>query len=117
MCNNRHQYFIDYAKKMANKSTMQHQHGAIIVLHNEIIASGFNHRVYYMCHSFSIHAEVDVLAKVKARKNMLNLSEAEMYVVRVAKDKPDCMKNSKPCADCSNAIVKYGIRRVYYSTT
>ena len=96
---------------------MQHQHGAIIVLHNEIIASGFNHRVYYMCHSFSIHAEVDVLAKVKARKNMLNLSEAEMYVVRVAKDKPDCMKNSKPCADCSNAIVKYGIRRVYYSTT
>lgn len=120
MCNNRHQYFVDYAIRMAKKSTMEHKHGAVIVLHNEIIATGYNHRQYYMCHGYSIHAEIDALAKVKGKKNILH--EAEMYVVRIGKFNPTspntfCIKNSKPCKDCSKAIVKHEIRRVYYSTT
>lgn len=120
MCNSRHQQFMEQAIKMAKKSTMEHKHGAIIVHNNEIIATGFNYRKYYMCHGFSIHAEVDALTKVKGKKNLL--TEAEMYVVRIGRFNPTtpnnyCIKLSKPCRECSKAIVKYGIRRVYYSTT
>jgi deoxycytidylate deaminase len=73
-----------------------------------------------MCHGFSIHAEVDALTKVKGRKNIL--SEAELYVARIGKFNPAapstfCLKYSKPCRECSKAILKQGIRKVYYSTT
>ena len=120
MCNIKNQQFVEHAIKMAKKSTMEHKHGAVIVLHNEIIATGYNYRQYYRCHGFSVHAEVDALTKVKNRKNML--SEAEMYVVRISRFNPTCpnefcIKMSKPCRECSKAIMKYGIRRVYYSTT
>ncbi len=120
MCNTRHQQFMEQAIKMAKKSTMEHKHGAVIVHNNEIIATGFNYRKYYMSHGFSIHAEVDALTKVKGKRNLL--SEAEMYVVRIGRFRPTmpdsyCMKYSKPCRECSKAIVKHGIRKVYYSTT
>jgi deoxycytidylate deaminase len=110
---------MEQAVKMAKKSTMEHKHGAVIVHNNEIIATGFNYRKYYMCHGFSIHAEVDALTKVKGRKNIL--SEAELYVARIGKFNPAspgrfCLKYSKPCRECSKAILKHGIRKVYYST-
>jgi deoxycytidylate deaminase len=119
MCNSRQHYYMDQAVKMAKKSTMEHKHGAVIVHNNEIIATGFNFRQYYMCHGFSIHAEVDALTKVKGRKNIL--SEAELYVARIGKFNPAapssfCLKFSKPCRECSKAILKQGIRKVYYST-
>jgi deoxycytidylate deaminase len=111
---------MEHAVKMAKKSTMEHKHGAVIVHNNEIIATGFNYRKYYMCHGFSIHAEVDALTKLKGRKNIL--SEAELYVARIGKFNPACpssfcLKYSKPCRECSKAILKHGIRKVYYSTT
>jgi deoxycytidylate deaminase len=119
MSSSRKQGFIDHAIKMAQKSTMEHKHGAVIVLHNEIIATGFNHRVDFMCHKYSIHAEVDALLKVKGRTKAF-LDEAEMYVVRIGSFQHTCpdffsVRYSKPCADCQKAIVKYGIRKVYYS--
>lgn len=120
MCNSRQHFFMQQAIKMAKKSTMLHKHGAVIVHNNEIIATGFNYPQYYMCHGFSIHAEVDALTKVKGRKNIL--AEAELYVARIGKFNPSCpssfcVKYSKPCKDCSKAIMKHGIRKVYYSTT
>lgn len=118
MCNSRQQFYINKAINMAKKSTMEHKHGAVIVLNNEIIASGYNQRHYYMCHGYSVHAEVDALSKVKSKN--FNLSEAEMYVVRISCFNPTtpkkyCIRNSKPCQNCSNAIIKHGIKRVYYS--
>ena len=119
MCNSRQHFFMEQAVKMAKKSVMEHKHGAVIVHNNEIIATGYNYRQYYMCHGFSIHAEVDALTKLKGRKNLL--AEAELYVARIGKYNPAapgafCLKYSKPCRECSKAILKQGIRKVYYST-
>ena len=113
----RQSYFLQCAVKAAQKSSMEHQHGAVIVVDNNIIASGFNHHYEHMCHLNSIHAEVDALMKVKGQRRHL-LSDAEMYVVRIGTKNMDCpLKYSKPCCDCQKAIKKYGIRKVYYSTS
>jgi deoxycytidylate deaminase len=113
----RQEYFLNVAAKVAHKSVMTHQHGAVIVLDNTIISTGYNYAYDHMCHTNSIHAEVDALIKVKGvRKN--SLTDAEMYVVRIG---PNTMSNqlkySKPCCSCQKAIAKYGIRKVYYSTS
>lgn len=112
----RQDYFLKYAAKIAEKSIMEHKHGAIIVHENTIIATGYNYVYEHMCHNNSIHAEVDALMKVKSKgKNILG--ETEMYVVRIGSrrlQRP--LKYSKPCCDCQKAIRKYGIPRVYYST-
>jgi deoxycytidylate deaminase len=116
-CNDRQNYFLQCAAKVAQKSVMDHKHGAIIVLDNTVIATGFNYLYEHMCHKKSIHAEVDALLNVKGRRrNMLN--DAEMYVVRIGTKNMDCpLKYSRPCCDCQKAITKYGIRKVYYSTS
>lgn len=113
----RQEYFMQAAAKMAHKSTMGHQHGAVIVLDNLIISTGFNYVYEHMCHMNSIHAEVDALLKVKGIKKS-QLTEAEMYVVRIGpKTLSEQLKYSKPCCSCQKAIAKYGIRKVYYSTS
>lgn len=115
----KHEKFLSHAAKTAQKSTMEHKHGAVIVLDNEIIASGYNHLEEFMCHNFSIHAEVDAIlkAKKKSKKQKFDLSDAEMYVVRIGSIRMDFpLKYSKPCPDCEKAITKHGLRRIYYST-
>lgn len=112
----RQTYYLKCAAKVAEKSTMEHKHGAIIVHDNEIIATGFNHVYEHMCHKNSMHAEVDALLKVRTRgKHVLN--DSEMYVVRLgSRTFKHLLKYSKPCCDCQKAIHKYGIRKVFYST-
>ena len=113
----RQQYLLQYAAKVAQKSSMEQKHGAVIVVDNEIIATGFNYHYEHMCHKNSIHAEVDALINVKGRRRNL-LTYAEMYVVRIGTKSMDCpLKYSRPCCDCQKAIKKYGIRKVYYSTS
>jgi deoxycytidylate deaminase len=115
-CNERQQYYLKHAAKVANKSEMEHKHGAILVHNDTIIGSGFNHKHEHMCHKYSIHAEVDALLKVKAKKRHI-LQDAEMYVVRIGNTKLQCpLKYSRPCCDCQKVIQKYGIKKVYYST-
>jgi len=113
----RQSYFLNCAAKAAQKSGMDHQHGAVIVIDNTVVATGFNRKYEHMCHLKSIHAEVDALMNVKGRRRQ-QLGDAEMYVVRIGTQKMQCpLKYSRPCCGCQKAIVKYGIRRVYYSTS
>jgi deoxycytidylate deaminase len=115
--NERQSYFMDCAAKIAQKSVMEHKHGSVIVMDNNIIGTGFNYLYEHMCHKKSIHAEVDALLNVKGRRRNM-LGDAEMYVVRIGKKSMDCpLKYSRPCNDCQKAIMKYGIRKVYYSTS
>jgi deoxycytidylate deaminase len=108
-------YFLDRAARMAMKSTMTQKHGCILVVNGEILSEGFNHHFTHMCHKFSIHAEADALHKAKRYKHILG--DAELYVVRIATGKFDnCLKYSKPCCGCQEVILKYGIKKVYYST-
>lgn len=113
----RQQYLLQCAAKVAQKSSMEQKHGAVIVVDNAIIATGFNYHYEHMCHKNSIHAEVDALMNVKGRRRN-QLSYAEMYVVRIGTKSMDCpLKYSRPCCDCQKAITKYGIRKVFYSTS
>jgi deoxycytidylate deaminase len=105
--------FMDKAAAVAFRSNMAHRHGCIIVLNGEIIARGFNHTGHHLCHMFSYHSEVDALRKIKRN---VDLSGAEMYVVRIGTERMgNPLKFSRPCSGCTEAILKAGVGKVYYS--
>ena len=113
--NNKHSMFMELARKEATKSTMQHQHGCVIVSRNKVVSSAHNIVCKDLNKEFSIHAEVNALRKLK-RINTSNNNNSnrtyEMYVVRIGSYD---LKYSKPCPNCKNAILAHGISKVYYS--
>lgn len=114
MCK-KHTTLYNRAVMLAKKSDMEHRHACIIVKNNEIIAEGFNKKYNMFEHMYSIHAEVDAISKLVSR-NKGYTSDCTMYVFRIG---PDYLGNptklSKPCKNCTDAIRKAGIKRVYYS--
>lgn len=109
---NKHEQFIERAAILATKSDLvNHRHGCVIVCkRGRIISEGYN----YMWRNMSIHAEIDALSKLKKR----DLSTCSMYVVRIGTDKMgNPLKYSRPCEKCTEAIYKYGIGKVFYSTS
>ncbi len=116
MINKKHQLFLQEAAEIALKSNMQQKHGAVIVYKNKIIATGYNEICDYMNNNFSIHAEVSAISKMFYNKKLLEF--CDIYVVRIAPPIFDnCLKNSKPCKNCTNFIKKYNLRNIYYSTS
>lgn len=115
-CSAKQTLFLERAMQLALKSTCRHhRHGCVIVKDNEIVAEGYNHHVMHFQHKMSIHAEVDALSKLKYNRKIF--PECEMYVVRIGTDRMgNPLKYSRPCCDCSRAIEKAGVRRVYYSS-
>lgn len=110
----RQRQFLAKAARAAQKSSMTHRHGCIIVAADgTIVSEGFNHHRMAMSHRFSIHAEVAALHRAKRAKT--RFTDCEMYVVRLGPG-PSALKYSRPCEDCVHEITKSGIRRVYYST-
>jgi len=113
-CKEKQEYYLNRAALCAiNSNVKSHRHGCVIVKDGIIIAEGFNHHVKHYEHTFTIHAEVDALSKVK--KNIL--LECELYVVRIGTDlmgRP--LKYSCPCINCTKSILKAGIKKVYFST-
>jgi len=113
--NRKHDLFLSKAAKIAEKSTMLQKHGAIIVYKNNIIASGYNYICSYMNNNYSIHAEVAAISNLFHNKKLLPL--CDIYVVRIAPSSLNyCLKNSKPCSSCTNFILKYNLKNIYYST-
>jgi len=111
-------YLQKAAMAAANSNCYNHRHGTVIVNRRteEIVAEGFNHYSEHMCHMFSCHSEVDALLKIRKYPKHL-VPELDMYVVRIGTDhmgRP--LKYSKPCAECAQAIQKFGIKKVYFST-
>jgi deoxycytidylate deaminase len=104
---------FDTLVSLANKSTMQHKHAAIIYKNGEIIGSGYNYHVDYLSHQFSCHAEVAAIQSCK-KKDRQNLSDATLIVIRIGKDNEPRL--SKPCTNCQKEIQKYNIRKIFYST-
>ncbi len=77
--------------------------GAVIVLDNEVIGSGWNQPI--ASHDPSAHAEIVALrAAAKTLKNY-RLPGASMYVTL------------EPCAMCAGAIVQARLQRVVYAVT
>lgn len=104
---------VEKAIALANKSTMMQKHGAIILSKNgDIIGQGFNHYASFMSHSWSCHAEIAALLNIKNKRE--KLIDATLVVVRIGSD--NIVKMSKPCEKCKKEIIKFGIKRVFYST-
>lgn len=110
--NDKQQYFLNIAAKVANGSDMNHKHGAILVHKKNIIATGYNH----YNNNLSIHAEVAAISQLKGKDKKI-LSECELYVVRIGPGRfYDQLKYSKPCYNCQKFISKKCIKKIYYST-
>ena len=99
-------------------------HVAVLMKRGRIIAEATNgfgsrSRGSGYCAS-SIHAERNV---VKEIGNIHELKGAEMYVVRISRNKDleveDPFVGSKPCAQCrvflEKCIKEYGLKNVYYT--
>jgi deoxycytidylate deaminase len=112
--NRKHAFYFDIAAKIAQNSNMYQKHGALIVYKKTIISSGTNNYLLKSSKKYSTHAEISAINKVKNKKQ---LSECEMYIVRIGPDKfNNMLKYSKPCINCQNYINKYNIKKIYYST-
>lgn len=109
------EYFMNKAAQLAFRSNLGHRHGCIIVddSTSEILSTGYNHTKIHMYHKLSCHAEIDALMKIKRN---VDLSNSKMYIVRIGSDNlGNPLKMSKPCEGCTKAILKSGIKKVYYS--
>lgn len=107
------------AMAQANKSTMLHRHGAVIVGKNgEILGQGFNHYTSFYSHQFSMHAEIAAIQNMKKKKRgFIQPEDLTMIVVRVAGKEGSYTMLSKPCCNCKREIQKIGIKRVFYSVS
>lgn len=116
-CKDKQHSFLRRAMNLAHKSTCENQHhGCVIVRNDEIVSEGFNYKKEFFNHRFSIHAEVAALSKLP-KKNKKFMSTCDLYVVRIGTDNMgNPLKYSKPCSECMQAIIKAGIRKVYYSS-
>jgi deoxycytidylate deaminase len=96
--------------RIAQKSKFNpHKHGAVIVKGGKLVSVAVNSPKPMIPHdSCSIHAEG---AAIKRAREVLD--GAEIYVARVHNGEVGC---SKPCKKCQAALIKAGIRKVYYST-
>ena len=114
--NEKQKYFLDIAASIALSSIMNHKHGAIIVHKKKIIATGYNDMFSKFSHDYSIHAEVNAIYSLKGKLKDI-LHECELYVVRIGPNNyNNPFKYSRPCSKCQNAINKFGIKKVFYST-
>ena len=114
-CKDKQELFLKRAAHIATRSTVgHHRHGCVIVYNGEVISEGYNQYTTYFEHQYTMHAEIDALRKIKKNKK---ISECELYVVRIGTNlMGQPLKYSKPCPDCTRAILKSGIKRVYFST-
>ena len=53
----KHEFFMEKAAEIAQKSSMQQKHGAVIVYKNNIIGTGFNYNCSYMYNNYSIRGK------------------------------------------------------------
>jgi deoxycytidylate deaminase len=110
----KHAQYIKLAASLALKSDLiHHRHGCVIVSNKgKIVAEGYNYRL----NTLSIHAEIDALTKIKGNAKKM-ISTYTMYIVRIGTDNMgNPLKYSRPCNSCTDAILKSGIKKVFYST-
>ena len=98
------------------------QHFSCIYKNGKCLYRGYNHlRNSYngKCICYSTHAEMDVLHKVlkgcklQPFKDIIDLSDYIIVVARINND--GLIRNSRPCNQCLETMVKYRIKRIFYS--
>lgn len=123
--------FFNVAREMARLSTWsevpREQTGAVIVLRNEIIATGYNRRKGNQLHGYFAqkagrpeaayaHAETSALSKIARDLNYSDFpnSLVKVYVFRETKEG---LGMARPCDICSLALKHYGIKNIFYTTS
>lgn len=87
--------------------------GAVLVRNNRVISQGINnpnktHSISSDTRSGSVHAEMDAIVGI----NRNHVMGADVYVYRHAIKFGASI--SKPCIHCKMALMKAGVRRVFY---
>lgn len=113
---NKDKQTLKRATRIAETSTCNFQHAAIIVKSNSVISVGVNRNKtdprllgFENFRKSSVHAEI---AAIKGSHGA-NLKGATIYVARVNRKGEQMM--SKPCSDCQIELERVGIKKVYYT--
>jgi cytidine deaminase len=108
---------------MDTNDNSSYHHYSGICRNGKMIYTGCNHlRNSYNneCICWSTHAEMDVIHKVlksyklQSFKDTVNLNNHIIIVLRFGKD--GSLKNSRPCNQCLETMVRYRIKKIMYST-
>ena len=106
---------VQKATELALKSTMLQKHGALIVnKQGDIVGQGYNHMTDVFSHSWSCHAEIAALLSMGP---MIKSCTCELVMIVVRANASGELKLSTPCEKCKKQIIKFGIKKVYYSTS
>lgn len=112
---NKQRSFLDLAVKVAEASEVTHRHGAVVVKAGKPVSLGINKwrnrellntMVGYNPH-LTVHAEVDALSRVADARG------ATVFVARVGKANEE--KFSRPCDNCTKALIAAGVKAVIYT--
>ena len=128
-------YYLDIAESVLNRSTCLRRHyGAIIVLNDEIVATGYNGAPrgrkncidlkyctrdtlnvpsgerYELCRS--VHAELNAIISA-ARRDMIG---STMYLSGRDAKTGECLSDTTPCSMCRRHIINAGITKVVCRT-
>ena len=78
------------------------------------LSIGYNSNRTYVNNQIksNIHAEDDAIRHCKKRYSMKKTSHLKLIVVRLSPGNK--LLNSKPCMNCTKAILEFGIKKVYY---
>tara|TARA_E500000178_G_scaffold333139_1_gene367712 strand:- start:1643 stop:2023 length:381 start_codon:yes stop_codon:yes gene_type:complete len=122
--------FIDQAIVNAEKSSLRvASHGAVVVFRGKVVGNGTNkycHPCVNKTNTWSVHAEVDAINNALRKISPEDLRKSTLIVVRRLKDNvkycEDYQNNicsdiglSAPCKNCANYILKWGLKKCYYS--
>ena len=107
--------FFQEAKKASLKSQSVPQMGAALVKNNKLLSWGYNEMKKTHPKATSpfrtLHAEVDAILGIPLK----DLPGCDVYVYREFKNGKAAL--AKPCPSCYHTLRKYGIRRVFYTTS
>ncbi len=103
---------LELAVSQALKSTMLHQHGAVVWKNGTILSAGYNYHKSPPSDKdqrrLSIHGEKDALAGLRGDQ----IYGASILAVRVRKD--GSVSSGAPCKGCYKLLKRKGIARAYW---
>lgn len=103
---------LELAISQALKSTMLHQHGAVIWKGNTILGAGYNYHKSPPSDKdqrrLSIHGEKDALAGLRQDQ----IYGASMLAIRVRRD--GSLTSGAPCRGCYKLLKRKGVAKAYW---
>lgn len=96
-------------------SDMEHQLCALVVNKNRVLAVGYNHRKTHPMSTGTpmqqLHAEMHAVLQCAPE----DLDGIDLVVARGRPSRTPGM--AKPCGVCQNILRRFGVKRVFYTTT